>query len=111
MKKLVLVLLVILLAACNPVEKKELVSGILLENMDNSIKPADNFYAFVNGTWVKNTEIPADKSSYNVFLMLQEEAENNIKSIIEESATGEFEAGSDDTYRNSCPEQGIQRNL
>ncbi len=96
MKKLVLLLSVILFAACNPAEKKELVSGILLENMDNSVKPANNFYAYVNGTWVENTEIPADKSSYNVFSMLAEEAENNLKSIIEESVKDEFEAGSDE---------------
>ena len=74
MKKLILILLVILFAACNPVEKKELVSGILLDHMDTAVNPADNFYSYVNGTWVKNTEIPADKSSYNAFFMLQEEA-------------------------------------
>ena len=96
MKKLLLALLVIFLAACNPVAKKEFVSGILIENMDNSVNPGDNFFTFVNGTWIKNTEIPADKPSYHAFYMLHEEAEKNIKSIIEESASGEFEKGSDE---------------
>ena len=86
MKKLLLALLVIFLAACNPVGKKEFVSGILIENMDNSVNPGDNFFTFVNGTWIKNTEIPADKPSYHAFMMLHEVAEKNIKSIIEEIA-------------------------
>jgi len=38
--------------------------GIATENMDKSVKPGDNFFKYVNGTWLKNTEIPADKSSY-----------------------------------------------
>lgn len=96
MKKIVLVLSVILIAGCNPMDKKELVSGIIMENMDQSVNPADNFYSYVNGTWVNNNVIPADKSSYNVFNMLTEEAENNIRTIIEESSQGEFKTGSDE---------------
>lgn len=74
----------------------ELGSGVFLENMDTLVKPGDNFIAFVNGTWVKNTEIPADKSSYGIGTMVHEESEENVKKIIEESASGEFEAGSDE---------------
>ncbi|MDH3863616.1 MAG: hypothetical protein OEV10_06595, partial [Gammaproteobacteria bacterium] len=34
-------------------------SGIALENMDTSIRPGDDFFSYVNGKWVANTEIPA----------------------------------------------------
>jgi len=37
--------------------------GIATENMDQSVKPGDNFFKFVNGTWLKETEIPADKDN------------------------------------------------
>ena len=32
--------------------------GIILENMDTSVNPKDDFYNYVNGSWMKNTEIP-----------------------------------------------------
>jgi putative endopeptidase len=34
--------------------------------MDKSVRPSDDFYLFANGTWAKNTEIPADKSNYGI---------------------------------------------
>ena len=78
------------------VEARELTSGILTEYMDTTVNPGDNFTAFVNGKWVKETEIPADKSSYGVGYIVHEESEDNVKKIIEESASGDFEAGSDE---------------
>ncbi len=40
--------------------------------MDRSIKPGDDFYAYTNGTWAKNTAIPADESNYGAFNVLQD---------------------------------------
>lgn len=79
-------------------EEKEIVltSGVLGEYMDTSVKPGDNFTAFVNGTWMKNTEIPSDKSSYGIGYILHEESEDSVKEIIEGSADGEFEKGTDE---------------
>ena len=71
-------------------------SGIGLEAMDTSVRPGDDFFAYVNGTWVAETEIPADKASYGVGYMLYEEAQENVKAIIETSATGDFAKGSDE---------------
>lgn len=96
MKKLFYLFIVILIAGCSPVNKKELISGIILENMDTAVRPGNDFFSYVNGTWVRNTEIPADKSSYDVFAVLDEASEENVKVIIEESASGDFEAGSDE---------------
>jgi len=77
-------------------QAKELSSGIRKENMDTIVKPGDNFMAYVNGTWLKNTVIPADKSSYGIVYMLYEESQDNVKKIIEESSSGEFTKGSDE---------------
>jgi len=44
--------------------------------MDLSVNPGDDFFSYVNGTWVKNTEIPADLSRYGSFDALRE---NNSK--------------------------------
>ncbi|AZQ58938.1 M13 family peptidase [Maribacter sp. MJ134] len=80
----------------NEAPEKELTSGILKEYMDTSVEPGNDFTGYVNGTWVKNTEIPADKSSYGVGYIVHEESEENVKKIIEESASGDFEKGSDE---------------
>ena len=77
-------------------EAPALKSGIGLEAMDTSVRPGDDFFAYVNGTWVEETEIPADKASYGVGYMLYEEAQENVKAIIETSATGDFAKGTDE---------------
>jgi putative endopeptidase len=61
-------------------------SGIDLANMDQSVRPQDDLYNFVNGQWLTRTEIPADKSNYGAFTELFEQSEKNLKSIIEEAA-------------------------
>ena len=90
------VLVLIMACAGEQKDEKELSSGLYLENMDSLVNPGDNFQAYVNGTWIKNTEIPADKSSYSIGTIVYEESEENVKKIIEESASGDFEAGSDE---------------
>jgi putative endopeptidase len=71
-------------------------SGINLDAMDKSVRPGDDFFSYVNGTWVAETEIPADKASYGIGYMLHEEAQENVKAIIETSATGDFAKGTDE---------------
>lgn len=64
-------------------------SGIEKANLDTSVRPQDNLYRFVNGTWLDNTVIPADKSNYGAFSELFEQSELNLRTIIEESAYAE----------------------
>ena len=42
-------------------------NGIDLSLMDKSVKPSDDFFRFVNGTWLNNTEIPADRTRWGSF--------------------------------------------
>ena len=86
-------------------EAQPLVSGIDTEAMDKSVRPGDDFFMFMNGAWIEETEIPADKASYGGFTVLRDESTKNVKAIIEESATGDFAKGSDeqkvgDLYRS-----------
>ena len=71
-------------------------SGIALENMDTSVQPGDDFFSYVNGKWIAETEIPADKASYGGFGILADEAQEDVKAIIERSATGDFAKGTDE---------------
>jgi putative endopeptidase len=54
--------------------------------MDKSVAPGDNFYLYANGTWAKNTPIPADKSNYGAFNLLQDKAQADTRAIIEAAA-------------------------
>ena len=72
------------------------VSGVDLHYMDTDVKPGDDFFAYVNGAWLEQTEIPADRSNYSVFAILRDEAQENVRSIIEESANGDFAKGTDE---------------
>jgi putative endopeptidase len=73
-----------------------LTSGIIKQNMDLSVKPGDDFFTYVNGTWLANTEIPADKSNYGGFSILRDEAQDDVMAIIRSSAEGDFATGSDE---------------
>ena len=75
---------------------KPLKSGINLSNMDESIRPGDDFFSYVNGSWVKSTEIPADKGRYGAFDLLRDESQEAVKKIIEESSKGSFAKGTDE---------------
>ena len=54
--------------------------------MDASVAPGDNFYTYANGTWAKSTPIPADKSNYGMFTMLDDLSKNRTRTIIDEAA-------------------------
>jgi predicted metalloendopeptidase len=71
-------------------------SGVEMSMMDTSVRPQDDFYGYMNGTWLKTFEIPADKSNYGAFTKLSDDAEKNLRAIIEEaSSTPDREHGSD----------------
>lgn len=71
-------------------------SGLTLKNMDTLVRPGDNFDAYVNGTWVKNTKIPADKASYGIAYIVHDKSQEDVKAIIENSAKGSFQIGSNE---------------
>jgi putative endopeptidase len=64
-------------------------SGILLEELDASIRPQDDLFRHVNGKWIARTEIPADKARYGSFYVLAEEAEKAVRDIIVEAQAAE----------------------
>ncbi|MCP4274496.1 MAG: peptidase M13 [Gammaproteobacteria bacterium] len=65
---------------------KALISGIELANFDKTSRPQDDFYRYINGDWLDNTEIPADRSNYGSFTALYEQSQKQMRSIIEEAS-------------------------
>ena len=60
----------------------EKIPGIVLENMDTSIDPKQDFYNYVNGSWMKNTEIPADRPSWGGFSVLSKSTDTDVLEIL-----------------------------
>src|SRR5918911_2188438 len=54
--------------------------------MDRSVKPGDDFWAFVNGTWDKTTQIAPDRASAGPFVTLSDAAEKDVRQIVEQLA-------------------------
>ena len=61
--------------------------GFDTAGMDPSVLPGDNFYQHANGTWAKTTPIPADKSNYGMFTLLDDLSKEHTRAIIEDTAT------------------------
>jgi putative endopeptidase len=68
--------------------------GVDMAAIDPSIKPGDDFYQYVNGTWLNNNTIPDDRTSWGTNDMLVVKAENDVKVIIEEAAAAGGASGS-----------------
>jgi putative endopeptidase len=60
--------------------------GVDLAGMDKTVQPGDDFYDYVNGTWNKVTEIPADKSSWGGFGILRDLSDKRTRIVIEDAA-------------------------
>lgn len=59
--------------------------GFDLTGKDTSVAPGDDFYAFANGTWARNTPIPADKSNYGMFTLLADLSQERTRAILDEA--------------------------
>jgi predicted metalloendopeptidase len=71
------------------------VSGVILANFDRSVRPQDDFYRFVNGTWLEKTQIPPDRSNYGTFQVLQDSVQQTLRAIVESAAADPGAAGGD----------------
>ena len=68
--------------------------GVDLAGMDKTVKPGKDFDKFAGGTWEKENKIPEDRSRWGMFDALREEADTNVKKILEETSKGQNAKGS-----------------
>ncbi|MGH7512661.1 MAG: M13 family metallopeptidase [Gemmatimonadales bacterium] len=69
--------------------------GVDMAGMDRSVKPGDAFYEYANGTWLKQTEIPADRSTFGTGAMLTEVVDRRVAELIQQAAAATAPAGSE----------------
>jgi putative endopeptidase len=87
--------------------------GVVVGNMDPSVKPGDDFYRYANGGWVKRTEIPPDRGRIGVFSTLGDLSNERTQGLVEEAVKANAAAGSNtrkiaDLYSSYMDEAGIE---
>lgn len=75
-------------------EEKVLTSGINLENLDTTVSPAEDFYQYACGGWMKNHPLSGEYSRYGSFDELAENNQEQLKTLITEIAGQKQEKGS-----------------
>ncbi|MBI1340390.1 M13 family peptidase [bacterium] len=87
--------------------------GIDQSAMNASVKPGDDFFNYVNGTWVSSYAMPADKARYGVFDRLNDGAESDVRAIVDKLSSSPQTAGSNaqkvaDLYKSWMDEATIE---
>ena len=89
-----------LVVACGNSNKEEAPKvftekGLELSAMDTSVRPGDDFYNYVSGSWMKTAKIPADKPAWGSFYMLMEKTDEQCLSILDDLLKKEYPKGSE----------------
>lgn len=88
-----------LMFSCQETEKsstEEEEHGIILSNMDTLVSPKDDFYNFVNGNWMKTTEIPDDQTRWGGFGVLRKKTDHDVLGFLDKAKeSGKYDADSD----------------
>ena len=79
-------------AADQPSSQKD----VLIEHMDSTVRPQDDFFDYANGGWIKNNPIPAEESSWGIGKMVQEDIYKKLISTNEKAMKASAAEGSTD---------------
>ena len=85
----------LLALACSQDDQPAPESGVDLDALDRATRPQDDFYQFVNGGWLDNTEIPEIYSGYTVYHEVRERVEDSLRTIIAEAAEADAAPGTE----------------
>lgn len=84
----------VLLSACNQKGKNYDANDAVYKNIDNAIKPGDDFFQYANGAWLKKNPIPAAYSSWGIGNVVEEELRDRLKKINEDALKANAANGS-----------------
>jgi putative endopeptidase len=56
------------------------------KNMDQSVRPGDDFFRYANGAWIRDLAMPADKSEYDAFDQVREQNRARLRELFENLA-------------------------
>jgi len=63
-------------------------------NMDQTVKPGDDFNQYANGGWIKNNPVPDDKTQYGSFTVLYDANQIKLQELVLDAAKENAETGS-----------------
>jgi putative endopeptidase len=75
------------------------ISGIDTQFIDPGVRAQDDFFTYLNGKWLKTTEIPADKSSWGTFAQLRDDVSPQLRGLIEAAAADPHKKAHSDAQR------------
>jgi putative endopeptidase len=83
-------------SSCN--QKKSVEANNLLDTIgiDKTVRPQDDFFNYVNGDWIKKTEIPASESSWGTGAILYQNTQQNLKNLLDSCAKLNASKGSNE---------------
>ena len=83
----------LLTSSCNMNEKKAVIRAIDPVNMDRTVNPAEDFYHFANGSWIKSNPLPAEYVQYGAFTEVYERNREQLKELVLKASESDAEAG------------------
>ena len=85
--------------------------GFDTKGMNKSVAPGESFFEYANGTWLKTTQIPPDKSNYGMFTALDDRSQERTKAIIQgaNGAPGSEARKIADYYKSFMDEAAIEK--
>lgn len=94
-KKLLIILVITGAISCKNTEsQKETVKDAFSVNIDSTINPADDFFDYANGKWIKDNPIPSEESSWGIGYMVINETQQKLREISEDAAKEKAAKGS-----------------
>jgi len=95
------------LAACNTSKSQNAAQqkpgtdiGIQPGWMDKSVLPGNDFFSYANGTWVKNTPLPPDRSRIGGFFIADQLREKNTRALFDQIIKSNPTSGNDALIAN-----------
>ena len=104
-----------LVALATVLSAQSMRSGIELASIDTAVRPQDDLFRHVNGTWLRTTTIPADRAVFGTFVNLADKAESDVRALVEGLAaqpgrrTGSTAQQVGDLYQSFMDEAAVER--
>jgi len=84
----------LLVIGCNKVSERS--SGIDLSLLDTTVRPQDNFYNYVNGTWMAKTKIPDDRTRWGSAYEVRKKTDEDVLALLKEASKTQLDENSDE---------------
>ena len=89
-------------------------SGIDLSYVDTDARPQDDLFGHVNGRWLADYDIPADRATDGAFRYLYDRAEEQVRDLITEASSSDAGPDTDqqrigDLYASFLDEDAVER--